>query len=71
MSVGSEVSTAWIWVCAWCGVTLPGNDASEISDESPLVTHGICPRCREEFMRSAAVQMDLLRSIHHPSNGVR
>ncbi len=66
-----RVPTSLGLVCAWCGVSLPGgNTPPEAPGVSPLVTHGICPRCREEFIRSAVIEMDAVRSLGRPADGV-
>jgi len=53
MVAGSNASPAWIRVCAWCGVVLPGPEPGpESAAVRPVTTHGICPPCRDAFLRA-------------------
>ena len=53
MGPSAESSPAWIRVCAWCGVVLPGPEPGPKSAAvRPVTTHGICPPCRDAFLRA-------------------
>jgi len=53
MVAGSDASPVWIRVCAWCGVVLPGPEPGpESAAVRPITTHGICPPCRDAFLRA-------------------
>ena len=53
MGPSAESSLAWIRVCAWCGVVLPGPEPGpESAAVRPVTTHGICPPCRDAFLRA-------------------
>lgn len=53
MVAGSDSSPGWIRVCAWCGVLLPGAEPQPKSAAvQPVTTHGICPPCRDAFLRA-------------------
>ncbi len=53
MPADSEPLPQWIGVCAWCGVSLPAGDApAGPAGGSRGTTHGICPRCRDAFIRA-------------------
>lgn len=51
MAADSGAPPTWIRVCAWCGLSLPGGDGTTQPAGNPSVTHGICPACRDEFIR--------------------
>lgn len=56
MSTESEHLPIWIQVCAWCGISLPVGDTAPPAAGRSSVTHGICPNCREEFIRALAAE---------------
>lgn len=57
MLAGSGPSPNWISVCAWCGIVLPGEEGpQDPMAGSSQTTHGICPSCREAFLRAVIAE---------------
>ena len=57
MEAESEPLPIWIQVCAWCGVSLQAGDALPApATGTPATTHGICPSCRDEFIRALTAE---------------
>jgi hypothetical protein len=70
MPAGSGSPPVWLRVCAWCGISLAGDAMTpESPGGSALVTHGICPGCREEFIRAVAAEKEAARSAGPPAGG--
>jgi hypothetical protein len=52
MQANSGSFPKWVRLCAWCGVLLPEPDGTlRERDPSAAITHGICPVCREAWVR--------------------
>jgi hypothetical protein len=70
MLADSGSLSVWMRVCAWCGITLPGEDVTpEPAGASPRITHGICPDCKDEFIRAVAAQKATARPAGTTTNG--
>jgi hypothetical protein len=70
MPASSGSPPVWMRVCAWCGISLAGDAMTpESPGGSALVTHGICPGCREEFIRAVAVEKEAAQSAGPPAGG--
>lgn len=70
MSADSEPSSVWMRVCAWCGIILPGDEVTPgPAGGLPLITHGICPVCRDEFIRAVAAEKASARPSGIFTNG--
>ena len=70
MPTDSGPPAVWTRVCAWCGITLPGGDLTpEPTGGSPLVTHGICPGCKDRFIRAVAAEREAIRSARTAASG--
>lgn len=70
MPADSGSSSVWMRVCAWCGITLPGDEVTPgPAGISPLVTHGICPGCRDKFIRAVAAEQEAVRPNTPPASG--
>ena len=52
MQADSGSFPKWVRMCAWCGVLLPERDGTlRERDPSAVITHGICPACRDAWVR--------------------
>ncbi len=69
MTAKPEPSPGWIQVCAWCGISLPAGETAPIPPAgTSTTTHGICPSCRDEFIRALATEWAAARPAE-PSAG--
>lgn len=69
MTAESEPSPGWIQVCAWCGISLPERETRPSPPvDTPNTTHGICPSCRDEFVRALVAEWAAARPAN-PSAG--
>ncbi len=70
MPADSGYSPVWMRVCAWCGIILPGDDVTPgPTSVSPRITHGICPDCRDEFIRAVAAERAAIRPAGPSGSG--
>jgi len=52
MQADSGSFPKWVRMCAWCGMMLPEADGTlRERDPSAVITHGICPACRDTWVR--------------------
>jgi hypothetical protein len=70
MPAGSGPPPVWMRVCAWCGISLAEDGMTpKPPGGSAIVTHGICPVCREEFIRAVADENEAVESSAPPAGG--
>lgn len=69
MPANSDSSSIFIRVCAWCGITLSGDETVLGSvARTRLLSHGICPACRDAFIREAAAQRMTAQQVQPPKD---
>jgi hypothetical protein len=71
MAADSGTSPIWIRVCAWCGLSLPGDGAMPEPAARSSISHGICPACRDEFIRAVLADTTGIRSAGPPTTEPR
>jgi hypothetical protein len=72
MPADSEPSKIWIRVCAWCRMVLSGeNQSQDPAVGSSMTTHGICPSCRDEFIRAVTAGRAATSPDGPPVGGAR
>lgn len=70
MPTDSDFSPRLKRVCAWCGITLSGENVTpESAGTSLYITHGICPDCRDEFLRAVAAEKAAARPAGTTTDG--
>jgi len=67
MPASPDASSIFIHVCAWCGITLSGDEiVSGSTAGTRLLTHGICSACRDALIREAAAQRMTAQEVQPP-----